>query len=84
MHTIAKGQFGGAEPLKKLVRETRRIAERGEQGFAPVLGGFGSRRGGDNGAGHLTFAPDTEEADELTCRVAALGAAAGYHRGPVP
>jgi hypothetical protein len=37
MDAIAEGEFGGAQALEELISETRRIAERGKQGFAPKL-----------------------------------------------
>jgi len=43
MDAIAESELGGAQLVQKLVGETGRSAERGQQGFAPMLGRLGRR-----------------------------------------
>jgi hypothetical protein len=43
MNAIAESELGGAQLVEELVGETGRLAKRGQQGFAPMLGRLGRR-----------------------------------------
>src|SRR5262249_9599223 len=58
MDAIAEGELGVAQLSIELLGETGSVTEHGQEGFAPLLGGFGKQRRRRCGAAHLDFAPD--------------------------
>src|ERR1700681_1832122 len=57
MDTIAEGELRRAKSREKEIGEARRIAERGQERFAPDLRGLGRDRRRGSRAGHLPLAP---------------------------
>src|ERR1700688_2988173 len=57
MDTIAEGELRCAKSREKEIGEARRIAERGQERFAPDVRGLGRDRRRGSRAGHLPLAP---------------------------